>query len=252
MEQENRGLAGARNTGIRAARGRYVSFLDSDDAWLPNYLETMVRTLDQNPSAASAFPDVVVFGGSSEDGRVLRIPGAQQDAITFESFVSGRSWINAGSTVRREVLNRYGLFDSRLRQVEDFELWIRMLHGSEQILYVPEVLTRYRRWNGSLSSNHRKMFATQLRVLRRLRSKLDLSSSQMAAVQERMTAVQLQARREEGRVAFLRRDFSEARAAFAAAYAMGPSLKLRIVIACLALAPGALWRTYHFRARLLH
>jgi glycosyltransferase involved in cell wall biosynthesis len=252
IEQENRGLAGARNAGIRAAHGRYIAFLDSDDAWLPNYLEVMVRTLEENPKAAAAFPDVVVFGGSSEDGRVLRVPGAQQDPITFESLVVGRSWINAGATVRREILIGYGMFDSSFRQVEDFELWVRMLHGGEQIIYVPEVLTRYRRWDGSLSSNHRKMFATQLRVLRKTRSKLKLSPAQAAAVQERLSAVQMLARWEEGRMAFRQRNFFMARSAFTAAHAIRPSLKLRIVIALLGFAPRALWHTYRMKTRVLH
>jgi glycosyltransferase involved in cell wall biosynthesis len=252
IEQQNRGLAGARNTGIRAARGRYVALLDSDDAWLPGYLAVMVQTLDDNPGAAAAFPDVVVFGGSSEDGRILRIPGAQQDPITFESLVAGRSWVNAGATVRREVLNRYKGYDATLRQVEDFELWLRMLHGGERILYVPQVLTRYRRWNGSLSSNHRKMFATQLRVLRKAMMKLALNESQTASIRERIAMVRTVARREEGKAAFLKRDFSGATAAFSAAHELRPSLKGRVLISLLTLAPKALWQTYDIKTRILH
>src|SRR4051812_28108863 len=46
VQQENRGLSGARNTALASARGRYVSLLDSDDLWLPHYLERMGEALD--------------------------------------------------------------------------------------------------------------------------------------------------------------------------------------------------------------
>src|SRR5580704_11335265 len=48
LKQENRGLSGARNTAIRKARGEFLAFLDSDDMWLPKYLETQVDFLEKN------------------------------------------------------------------------------------------------------------------------------------------------------------------------------------------------------------
>src|SRR5262245_50161993 len=45
IKQPNKGAAAARNTGIEAARGEIVAFLDGDDVWLPNYLELQVRVL---------------------------------------------------------------------------------------------------------------------------------------------------------------------------------------------------------------
>ncbi len=249
IAQENRGLAGARNTGIRAARGRYVAFLDSDDAWLPNYLELMVRTLEEEPTAAAAFPDVVIFGGGSEDGRIPRVPGARQDAITFESFVSGRSWISAGATVRRDVVVRHGMFDETFRQVEDFELWLRMLHAGERIEYVPEVLIRYRRWEGSLSANHRKMFDTQLRVLHKAMSTLDLTAGQRASVESRVHRIHVEAKLQQGREAFLRRDFRLARRILSEANASIRHRKLSLVILVLGLAPGLLHWVHSARLR---
>jgi glycosyltransferase involved in cell wall biosynthesis len=50
LTQKNMGLAAARNTAIRAARGRYIALLDSDDAWLPEYLEQQVAVLEQDAS----------------------------------------------------------------------------------------------------------------------------------------------------------------------------------------------------------
>ena len=57
VSQANRGLAGARNTGIHHARGAYVGFCDADDLWVPEKLERHVAHLEANATSASAMPD---------------------------------------------------------------------------------------------------------------------------------------------------------------------------------------------------
>ncbi len=59
LTQKNRGLAGARNSGIRLAKGEYIAFLDSDDLWLPEKLDRHVRHLDSKPRVG------VSYSGSS-------------------------------------------------------------------------------------------------------------------------------------------------------------------------------------------
>jgi len=70
VRQSNAGPSAARNTAIAQAVGEYVSFLDSDDLWLPRYLEVMGATLEANPRAAAAFTDAWVL--NDEIKRIAR------------------------------------------------------------------------------------------------------------------------------------------------------------------------------------
>ena len=63
LKQENRGVSAARNTGIKAARGSLIAFLDGDDVWLPNYLEIQVARIQADPTIDVLYPNVLMFGG---------------------------------------------------------------------------------------------------------------------------------------------------------------------------------------------
>ena len=69
LTQENRGLSGARNTALRAARGAFVALLDSDDLWEPNYLAVQLAALESNPTLDVIYPNAIWFGDTILAGR---------------------------------------------------------------------------------------------------------------------------------------------------------------------------------------
>jgi glycosyltransferase involved in cell wall biosynthesis len=170
ISQTNRGLAGARNTGIQAAKGIYIALLDADDSWATEKLAKHVIHLNGNPKVgvsycASLFMD--------ENGNMMGI--GQFPKLTDISFkdVLCRNPVGNGSApvIRRRLLadivtvdpesGRKCYFDEALRQSEDIELWLRIaLLGNWKFEGIATPLTYYRINDGGLSANLNKQFAS--------------------------------------------------------------------------------------------
>jgi glycosyltransferase involved in cell wall biosynthesis len=127
IHQENMGISGTRNTGIRNARARYIAFLDSDDIWLPRLLESQVAILNSNPDldwvyarARAISANGVPRGGIL--GEAPRYPGEPFRSILYQDFVGTPITV----VVRKRCLDRAGLFDETFHTSVDWELWLRM------------------------------------------------------------------------------------------------------------------------------
>jgi glycosyltransferase involved in cell wall biosynthesis len=182
IHQKNRGLAGARNTGIRHARGQYIALLDSDDLWLPQKLEEHVRHLDNSPQVGVSFSRSAFI--DEDDNAIGNYQMPKLKNITAAHLLC-RNPIGNGSApvIRREVFeqiefqeNLYGTvesfyFDDRFRQSEDIECWIRIAITTKwQIEGIPAALTLYRVNSGSLSANLLKQLDTWEKVIDKTRT----------------------------------------------------------------------------------
>jgi glycosyltransferase involved in cell wall biosynthesis len=152
IRQENTGLAGARNAGIRQARGDLLGLLDADDEWLPGFLAAFVALAAQRPEA-------VVFYGSARcmdaEGRDLPQVAAIPPAASSDLYATllRANFLNSSAVVaRRAAVVEAGLFDASLRSCEDWDLWLR-LSRTQSFAYVPGSLVRFRLHGGSLSTD---------------------------------------------------------------------------------------------------
>lgn len=170
ISQKNRGLAGARNTGIRHAQGEYLAFLDADDLWLPEKIEKHIAHLESRSDVGVSFSPSAFI---DEIGQPLGIYQITKLKDITPLDLLCRTPIGNGSAAvfRREVLeeiqflaNLYGFeedcyFDEHFRESEDVECWLRIaIQTNWKIEGIPQALTLYRVNSTGLSANlHKKL-----------------------------------------------------------------------------------------------
>lgn len=165
ISQENQGLAAARNTGIRHARGEYLTFLDGDDLWLPEKLEKHVEHLENSPNVGISFSRSAFI---NEDGDFLNTYQMPQLKDIKTSTLLYYNPVGNGSAgvFRREVFEaiefkvthdntiKYCYFDTDFIMLQDIECWLRIaIKTSWELEGIPEALTLYRVNPSGLSGN---------------------------------------------------------------------------------------------------
>jgi glycosyltransferase involved in cell wall biosynthesis len=164
IQQENAGVAAARNHGLREARGDLIAFLDDDDYWPDDKIEWQVRYLNEHPEAGVIVGDIALVDGA---GNVKKQAALKPGPITLEEMLAGSSIWSPGQTLVRKSLfaGRHG-FDENIRGSDDYDLWLdfarstRMVMDSRLALY-------YRLHPGNASRDALAMCLNTQRVLRR-------------------------------------------------------------------------------------
>ncbi len=186
IRQENRGAAGARNTGIRAAAGKWIAFLDADDRWLPQKMERLIACAAANPDAGVIYSDATVMDDAGRPvGRFLDGKDAASGYI-YDRLLRSFFVLPSTAMVRRELIERAGYFAEKVRGVEDMELMLRLARATLFAL-VPECLVIYERQETSVSRNEAMMAENSAMVFASLLSE-ELTAKQRRAVRTRLAS----------------------------------------------------------------
>ncbi|MGA1874719.1 MAG: glycosyltransferase [bacterium] len=123
----NRGLAAARNTGIKVARGKYIAYLDDDDLFYPDHMKTLITFLDGNDYRI-AYTDAHRAHQKKNEGKYITLEKDVPYSFDFdcqkmlrENFIPVLCFMH-----EKACLDEVGLFDESLKCLEDWDLWIRM------------------------------------------------------------------------------------------------------------------------------
>lgn len=152
-----RGAGAARNTGERRARGVYLAFLDSDDAWLPEKLEKQLSAFERStPQTAIVYTGACIEDEVSGASRIRR---AQDKGDVLERQIA-RNIIGSPSRVmiRRSAFRACGGFDESLPAYADWDLWIRVA-SRYYVECVDEPLVRYAESADAMSADPAMMIS---------------------------------------------------------------------------------------------
>ena len=181
IRQDNRGLAAARNTGLRGCATSHVVFLDADDLLLPHALEAGLACFARHPDYA------FVYGGHrciAEDGRHLydlfrAIDGDAHLAMLRRNEIC----MIAAVLFRRDCLLTAGGFDESLRRCEDVDIYLRITH-KYPIAGHSTIVAEYRKHSENMSNNNVAQLKTVLGVLNRHAARIDSTSAIRAALRD--------------------------------------------------------------------
>jgi glycosyltransferase involved in cell wall biosynthesis len=171
---ENRGIAAARNTGIRAARAEFIAFLDQDDLWYPQKLQKQLRIFELDGAAEIGLVfsahEISLMGKPPRIPRGMRVPTdinhASRETI-FKALFLHNFIPMASVVIRRRCFETLGLLDERIRSgADDYEFCTRLVL-KYRVCYVDEPLM-LRRVHDSNFTDDEKLTPDGIKINRRL------------------------------------------------------------------------------------
>lgn len=167
--EENKLRSGALNSGIDAATGEYICFLDSDDIYLPDKLERQVTFLEDNQGVDGTYGDYEVINqdGATRYPTITAILQTEQILPRLQKAAEEgfspimpheEGWIPSCSVLIRKRVFESGIrFDTNLRNQEDFDMWLQILGAGFTLVRLAGNTYKYRRHDDQKSSNPERM-----------------------------------------------------------------------------------------------
>ena len=238
VKQENKRAAGARNTAIGKARGEFLAFLDSDDAWLPDHLASQIQLFEENPSLGLVYCNCVSVGDPTRDF-MRRCPSDGE--ATFLALAVEQCQIPVSTVVaRKSTLVRAGLFDENLARCDDYDMWLRAAFHGTKIGYTERVQARVNGGRpGSLGVSHAKMAEAYWKILEKADRTLPLTQKDRDVVQKRAKEIHARYLLEEGKVQLREGQLNEATKFLSEANSYLRRCKVSLVLFGLSIAPSS-------------
>lgn len=243
-EQPNFGASKARNLAICLARGELLAFLDGDDVWMPEFLASQINFLEKN-NLEMVYCDAEMFGEPLFAGKNFMQTAPSSGAVTTVSLISTDcNVITSGTLLKKKLIEKFGMFDTELPRMQDFDLWFRLAKNNAKIGYQIEVLIKYRVHPHSLSGTNVDRAQRNIRALEVIKSKHELNAAEQTAWNEQLARCEAELELERGKLSLVEKNFTEAEAHLAEANKFYRKKKLFLATLLLRFAPELTFRLF--------
>ena len=162
IRQENQGLSAARNTGIRHARARYLTYLDSDDLFMPAKLSLLMAEIERSPAAGLVAGQAIpIDDAGNKIGHIFDQPLPDDP----EMLLLGNPLHVGSILLRREWQERVGFFDTALRSYEDWDMWLRLARAGCPMRSIAQPVSLYRFHSAQMTRHGAQMTNASFAVL---------------------------------------------------------------------------------------
>ncbi len=208
--QKNHGVSQARNTGICLSRGELIAFLDGDDVWLPDYLESQIKFLEAN-KLDMVYANAELIGDNFLQGNTYMETTPSNGEVNPVSLLNAAcSVLTSGTVLRREILEKNNLFDTSANGIEDFDLWFRLAKNGAKIGYQKKVLMKYRVGASGLSGGNVQRGERNVRVLNLIKNKYRLTIKEKKVWKHQMEFSLAELELEKGKVHIIKENYDKA------------------------------------------
>jgi len=148
IKQANAGQTVAKNVGLKAAKGDFIGFCDSDNAWMPGKLNRQLEAYRQNPDVGVVYGDIILI---DDQGNDLPTPPKQRFSGKITGKLLSDNFVTFNTTlIPHHIIKEVKGFDESLSMGIDYDLWLR-ISVNYDFLHLNEDLVRYRIWGGQMS-----------------------------------------------------------------------------------------------------
>lgn len=193
---QNKGQSASRNVGVKLCRGEFVTFLDSDDVWLPNMLAEQVSILEKYPSVSlvcQASKYWYSWNNTVKPDKIVPV-GTTQDAVHYPPQLlfdlyplgTGAAPCPCGFVMRKDAFMRHGGFENTFRSMYDDQVLLVKFYLQEEVYISSRCDNWYRQREGSLVAEGHKglrVFSEKKRFLEWLKQYLKKKAPHHAELQ---------------------------------------------------------------------